>query len=183
MGLEAHLLTVHKVVTRYQPSVVVVDPLNSFKTAGAPEQMYPMLVRLIDFLKAGGVTALFVNVSPGGGDMESSDLEISSLIDTWLLVRNIEKAGWGERNRALYVLKSRGMAHSNQVRELIISDRGLQLIDVVEGRDGVLIGRARRAQQAGGRSARADRNKSAARGNGKRQRKPGGTHHRPGQET
>lgn len=179
MGLEAHLLAVHNVVTRYKPSVVIVDPLNSFRTAGTPEQMYPMLVRLIDFLKAGGITALFVNVSPGGTDVESSDLEISSLIDTWLLVRNIERAGWGERNRALQVLKSRGMAHSNQVRELILSDRGVQLVDVVQGRDGVLIGGARRAQQVPDRSARAD-HKSAARGNGKRKRKarPSGAHQR-----
>jgi circadian clock protein KaiC len=105
-----------------------------------------MLTRLIDFLKVQNVTAFLTNLTGGGEELETTDAEISSLVDTWLLLRDIELNG--ERNRAMYVLKSRGMAHSNQIREFLLTDRGIDLIDPYLGPEGVLMGSARQAQQA-----------------------------------
>jgi circadian clock protein KaiC len=104
-----------------------------------------MLYRLIDYLKAQGVTALLTNLTTGGAAAEKTDVGISSVIDTWILMRDIELGG--ERNRALYVLKSRGMAHSNQVREFLLSSQGLDLQDVYVGPEGVLTGSMRAAQE------------------------------------
>ena len=105
-----------------------------------------MLVRLIDFLKERGITVLMIDLTRAGGVLERSDAQISSLVDTWLLIRDIESGG--ERNRALYVLKSRGMAHSNQVREFVLTGRGVELRDVYLGVNGALTGSARLAQEA-----------------------------------
>jgi circadian clock protein KaiC len=105
-----------------------------------------MLTRLIDFLKGHGITALFTNLITGGKAGESSGLEVSSLVDTWLLLRDVEVAR--ERNRVLYLLKSRGMAHSNQLREFLLTDRGVELIDVYTGPEGVLTGSMRASQEA-----------------------------------
>jgi circadian clock protein KaiC len=110
-----------------------------------------MLIRLIDFLKTRGTTALFTSLTSAGSASETSDSEVSSLTDTWLLVRNIEAGG--ERNRGLYILKSRGMAHSNQVREFILSSDGVKLVDVYRGPGGVLTGSARVNQEAADASA------------------------------
>ena len=97
-----------------------------------------MLMRLIDFLKAQQITALFTSLTHGGDALEQSQAGISSLIDTWLLLRDIELGG--ERNRGMYVLKSRGMAHSNQIREFLLTDHGIELKDVYVGPEGVLTG-------------------------------------------
>jgi circadian clock protein KaiC len=104
-----------------------------------------MVTRLIDFLKAHGITALMTDLTFGGGALEKTNIDISSLVDTWLLLRDIELGG--ERNRAMYVLKSRGMAHSNQIREFLITSDGIDLVDVYTGPEGVLTGSARLSQE------------------------------------
>ena len=145
-GLESHLVTIHKRVRGFMPQVVVVDPLSSFEAAGAEGEVQGMLLRLVDYLKSEGITAFFSSLTAGGSALERSDLEISSLIDTWLLVRDLEAGG--ERNRGLYVLKSRGMAHSNQIREFLLTDHGIELLEVHVGAEGLLTGSLRAAQEA-----------------------------------
>ncbi|HTD66726.1 MAG TPA: circadian clock protein KaiC [Candidatus Limnocylindria bacterium] len=145
-GLETHLTTFHKLVQEFQPRVVIFDPIDSLVQAGTVRDATAMLTRLIDFLKIHHVTALMTNLIPGGQTLENSGVDISSLVDTWLLLRDVELSG--ERNRALYILKSRGMAHSNQIREFLLTDRGIDLQDVYLGAEGVLTGSARQAQEA-----------------------------------
>jgi circadian clock protein KaiC len=145
-GLEMHLVAMHRLVEEFGPSVVVVDPISNLANAGTQTEASLTLVRLVDFLKHKGVTSLFSSLTHGGNAVEATDYGISSLMDSWLLLRNIEYNG--ERNRGLYVLKSRGMNHSNQVREFVITSNGIDLLDVYVGPDGVLTGSARLAQQA-----------------------------------
>jgi circadian clock protein KaiC len=124
-GLEMHLATMYKLVSEVRPQVVVVDPISSFVGAGTTSEAGAMLVRLVDFLKSRGVISLFTNLTRGGTITEESDVGISSIIDTWLLLRDTERDG--ERGDVLYVLKSRGMAHSKQVREFRLTDDGIEL--------------------------------------------------------
>ncbi len=145
-GLETHLAVMLKAVDEFNPSVVIVDPISSFTVGGSEREIKAMCIRLVDFLKGRGVTTLLVNLTRGGDALETTSMDISSLIDTWLLLRDIELNG--ERNRGLYVLKSRGMAHSHQIRELVLTDRGAVLTDVYVGPAGVLTGSARLAQEA-----------------------------------
>jgi circadian clock protein KaiC len=145
-GLETHLAALHKLVNDFHPRVVIVDPITNFLKAGMQAESEAMLMRLIDFLKAQQITALFTSLTRGGTALEQSGAGISSLIDTWLLMRDIELGG--ERNRAMYVLKSRGMVHSNQIREFVLTDRGIELRDVYVGPEGVLTGSMRLAQEA-----------------------------------
>jgi len=145
-GLEMHLSTMHKAVNAFKPQVVIYDPLNSFINGGNANEVKSMLMRLVDFLKTNQITGLFTSLTSGGDALEQSEVGISSLIDTWLLVRDIEIGG--ERNRGLFVLKSRGMAHSNQIREFLLTDHGVKLRDVYVGASGVLTGSARLAQEA-----------------------------------
>jgi circadian clock protein KaiC len=145
-GLEIHLAAMHKFVNEFRPRVVIIDPITNFLRAGTHAEAEAMLMRLIDFLKAQQITALFTSLTHGGGPQEQSAAGISSLIDTWLLMRDIELGG--ERNRGLYVLKSRGMAHSNQIREFLLTDQGIELKDVYVGPEGVLTGSLRLAQEA-----------------------------------
>jgi circadian clock protein KaiC len=145
-GLEMHLTMMHKAVNAFKPQVVVVDPLNSFVVAGNETEVKAMLMRLVDFLKMNQVTGFFTSLTSGNGALERTDVAISSLIDTWLLLRDIEIGG--ERNRGLSILKSRGMAHSNQIREFLLTDHGAELRDVYVGAGGVLTGSARLAQEA-----------------------------------
>src|SRR5512141_1836536 len=145
-GLEMHLTTMHKAVKAFKPQVVIVDPLSSFVIGGNETEVKAMLMRLVDFLKMNRVTGLFTSLASGGGVLEQTDIAMSPLFDTWLLVRDIEIGG--ERNRGLYILKSRGMAHSNQVREFLLTDRGVELRDVYVGASGVLTGSARLTQEA-----------------------------------
>ena len=119
-NLEMHLVTIQKEVTQFRPSVVVVDPVSNLIAAGSVREANAMLTLLIDFLKTEGITAFFTVLTENGGRTEATDVGISSLIDTWMLARDIEVSG--ERNRGLYVLKSRGMNHSNQIREFTLSD-------------------------------------------------------------
>ncbi len=144
-GLETHLAAMYKAVRDFQPRVVVVDPISNFVSAGTVGEIKAMMMRLVDFLKSGGITGLFTSLAHDKST-EQTDLGISSLIDTWLLLRDIELNG--ERNRGLYILKSRGMPHSNQIREFTFSDRGLQISDVYLGPEGVLTGSSRLAQEA-----------------------------------
>jgi circadian clock protein KaiC len=150
-GLETHLATIYRMVRDFRARVVVVDPITNFISVGSSDQIKMMLMRLVDFLKAQQVTGLFTSLIHGGAAAESSDTAISSLIDTWLLLRDTELNG--ERNRVLYVLKARGTAHSNQVREFLITPRGIELVDVYVGGDRVLTGSARLAQEAQERAA------------------------------
>ena len=145
-SMEMHLAMLHKMIDESKPSVVVLDPITTFTAIGNGVEVKSMLTRLIDFLKLHGITAMFTNLTAGDSAPEKTDIGISSLVDTWLLLRNIETNG--ERNRGLYVLKSRGMAHSNQIREFFLSDNGIELLDVYLGPGGVLTGSARQAQEA-----------------------------------
>jgi circadian clock protein KaiC len=146
-GLEGHLASMYRTVREVQPQVVVMDPIGTFLSVSESTDVRALLVRLLDLLKGRQITALFTNLTSAiEGTLEQTDVGISSLTDTWLLLRDFELGG--ERNRILYVLKSRGMAHSNQVREFLLTGRGVELVDVCLGGEGVLVGSARRAQQA-----------------------------------
>ncbi|MHB0936812.1 MAG: circadian clock protein KaiC [Armatimonadota bacterium] len=144
-GLEMHLAMIHDLVRAYQPHAVVIDPITSFLAIGSSNESKAMLMRLVDFLKLEQITGLFTNLTSGGSSPEHSDVAISSVIDTWLLLRDIELGG--ERNRGMYILKSRGMAHSNQIREFLLGPDGIRLVDVYLGTGGVLTGSARVAQE------------------------------------
>jgi circadian clock protein KaiC len=144
-GIEQVLLVTHKGVSSFQPSVVVVDPVTNLLMASSLNEVRSMLTRLVDFLKTQGITAIFTSLTAAGGSLEASEANVSSLMDTWLLLKSIEVGG--ERNRALYVLKSRGMEHSNQIREFVLTDDGLRLLDVYLGAEGVLTGSARVSQE------------------------------------
>ena len=145
-GLEHHLSTTIKLINKIKPLVVIIDPIDAFVIGDNQTEVKTMLLRLVDFLKMKQITAFFASLTSSGNNMELSDISISSLIDTWLLLRDIEIGG--ERNRGLYVLKSRGMAHSNQIREFRLSDNGIELLDVYVGQEGVLTGSARLSQEA-----------------------------------
>ena len=145
-GLEAHLASMHRWISDFQPHLVVLDPISNFVRTGDELQTESMLIRLIDMLKLRKVTAVFTSLTHGRQDLEQSGTAISSLVDTWLLLRDIELAG--ERNRGLYILKSRGMAHSNQIREFVLTANGIELKDVYVGAEGVLTGSMRLAQEA-----------------------------------
>ena len=145
-GLEMHLATIHKQIVEFEPRVVVIDPLTNFTAVGSTTEVRSMLVRLIDFLKSEQITAMFTSLTSGGSVWEQSEVGVSSLMDTWLLLRDLELGG--ERNRIMYILKSRGMAHSNQMREFLLTDHGIELQDVYIGLDGVLTGSSRLAQEA-----------------------------------
>jgi circadian clock protein KaiC len=144
-GLEMHLVTIHKMVRDLQPEVVILDPIGNLTMAGSELDTTSMLTRLMDFLKSQKITAVWTSLT-SGNDTEKTDVGISSLVDTWLLLRDMESGG--ERNRAMYILKSRGMAHSNQIREFLLTDHGIELTDVYLGPQGVLTGSARQTQEA-----------------------------------
>jgi circadian clock protein KaiC len=144
-GLETHLTTIIKLINKFEPNIVILDPINAFVIGENQSEVKTMLLRLVDFLKMKQITAFFTSLTSGGDNIEITDVYISSLIDTWLLLRDIEIGG--ERNRGLYVLKSRGMAHSNQIREFQLTDHGIELLDVYVGSEGVLTGSARLSQE------------------------------------
>ena len=145
-GLEMHLATMFKEIATFKPDVVIVDPITSLADSGTRSESKAMVTRLIDYLKGGQITSLFTSLTQGGHSLQQSEAAMSSLMDSWLLLQDFE--GNGERNRVLYVLKARGMAHSNQIREFLISDRGVDLVDAYIGASGVLTGSARAAQGA-----------------------------------
>ena len=145
-GLEMHLVTFHKVIDGFDPQVFVVDPISNLSAAGTASEVKSILTRLIDHLKMRQISTFLTDLTHFGGGLEHTSEEISSLIDTWLLLRDIELNG--ERNRGLYILKSRGMDHSNQIQEFLLTDQGIGLVDIYTGSGEVLTGSARAAQEA-----------------------------------
>jgi circadian clock protein KaiC len=137
-GLEMHLVKLHRLIDEFKPSVVILDPVTNLATAGNVNDSNSMLIRLIDFLRKKGITAFFISLTSGGKAPEGTDEGMSSIVDTWLLLSDLEAGG--ERNRAMYVLKSRGMPHSNQVREFLITSHGVRLVPTYLGPTGVLTG-------------------------------------------
>ena len=145
-GLEMHLATMFKEIATFKPRVVIIDPITSLMDAGTNSECKAMITRLIDFLKAAQITTLFTSLTQGGQALQQSEASMSSLMDSWLLLQDFE--GNGERNRVFYVLKARGMAHSNQIREFLISNHGIDIVDAYIGASGVLTGSARAAQNS-----------------------------------
>ncbi len=154
-GLEVHLALINKAITEFDPAVVVVDPITNFLAVGDEIETKAMLTRLIDFLKVRQITAMFNSLTGAASEVEDSEVGVSSLMDVWLLVKNIESNG--ERNRGLYVLKARGIGHSNQVREFVLTSHGIELIDAYVGSEGVLMGSARSSQIARETAAEVER--------------------------
>jgi circadian clock protein KaiC len=145
-GIELHLLRIHKLIERVKPQHVVIDPITNLITGSQQKEVYSMLVRLMDHLKGQNITSLFTNLNVNNDQLEQTDIGISSLTDTWILCRDLELNG--ERNRCVYILKSRGMPHSNQIREFVMSSDGIQLIPPYIGSGLVLTGSSRVAQEA-----------------------------------
>jgi circadian clock protein KaiC len=145
-GLEMHLATMFKEIAKYKPHVVIIDPVTSLMDLGTDAEGKGMVTRLIDYLKASQITSFFTSITHVGGVPKENETAMSSLMDAWILLQNFE--GNGERNRVLYVLKARGMKHSNQIREFLISDHGIDVVDAYIGASGVLTGSARVAQSS-----------------------------------
>ncbi len=145
-GLEQHLVAMYDAVMEFKPHIVMVDPISNLTIEHHDLEVKPTLMRLIDLMKREQITAMFTTLTTGTqDDVEDSQVGVSSLMDTWLLLRNVEYNG--ERNRTLFVLKSRGMKHSNQIREFVMTNKGIELVDVYLGSDRVLTGTARAAQE------------------------------------
>ena len=144
-GLEMHLVVMHKLIKDFKPDTVVIDPITNLITVGSASEITSILTRLIDFLQTQQITVVFTALTLNTLIKEQTDESVSSLVDAWLQVRDIELNG--ERNRGLYIMKSRGMKHSNQVREFMITERGLHLEDVYLSPEGVLTGSAREAHK------------------------------------
>ncbi len=145
-GLESYLTLMHKIINEFKPKVVIVDPISSFIVGTNDFEAKSMIMRLVDFLKMNNITGFYTSLTGANTELEHTKINISSLIDTWMILRDLEIGG--ERNRGLHILKSRGMAHSNQIREFILTDNGAQLLDVYKGPEGVLTGSARIAKEA-----------------------------------
>jgi circadian clock protein KaiC len=146
LGLEMHLVKLHAIIEEFTPAIVVIDPITALLAAGSEAEARTMLLRLIDYLKQRQITALMTTLTSGTNSLEHTDVNMSSLVDVWLLLREIESGG--ERNRGIYVIKARGLAHSNQVREFVLTTQGVQLRNVYMGSAGLLTGSARVAQEA-----------------------------------
>ncbi|WP_230198985.1 circadian clock protein KaiC [Geotalea daltonii] len=160
-GLEMHLVTMHKAVEGFSPAIVVIDPISNLVTTATESEVKSMLCRLVDYLKLKQITAFCTDLTTTSASLERTEVGISSLMDAWLLLQNIESSG--ERNRGLYILKARGIAHSNQVREFLLTDQGVNLRDVYVGQGGVLTGAARIAQEAKDRASAIDRRQETER--------------------
>jgi circadian clock protein KaiC len=160
-GLEGHLALLHKVISELVPSAVVMDPVGILSSAGAQEEATLMLVRMLDLFKGKGLTTMLSNLTHGGEALEQTSIAVSSMVDTWLLLKMLE--GNGERNRVLYVLKSRGMSHSNQIREFVINEHGIDLVEPYLGPAGVLTGTARANQELKDELGRDNRRKEEER--------------------
>ena len=142
-GLEMHLVVIYKLIRQFKPKAIVLDPITNLVTVGNVSEVKSVLTRLIDFLQKEQVTVMFNALTSNYDTQDRPDEGVSSLVDAWLLLRDIEFNG--ERNRGLYIMKSRGMKNSNQVREFVITDKGIELVEVFLGPDGVLTGSARAA--------------------------------------
>lgn len=144
-GLETHLLTIQNLIKQFKPQAVIIDPINNFELIGTELEIKSMMTRLIDFLKAQQITALFTSLTTVINPKEHAEVGISSLIDSWLVLQNLEYAG--ERTRGITIVKSRGIAHSNQIREFIITSNGVKLEKIYVGPNGILTGSARLDQE------------------------------------
>ena len=160
-GLETHLARKIQAISEFAPQVVIIDPISGLDTTGTPLEIKSALMRLLDWLRLKGITVMLTDLAMSGTALERTDAAISSLVDTWMVLRDLESNG--ERNRGLHVMKSRGMASSNQVREFIVTDSGIQLTDVYIGPSGMLTGSARVSQEARERAARVSLNEEAER--------------------
>ncbi|MDB6055399.1 MAG: circadian clock kinase KaiC [Verrucomicrobiales bacterium] len=160
-GLEMHLAQMIKAISEFEPDVVIVDPISGLESTGNTLEVKAAIMRLMDFLKMKGITALLTDLTVGSNAPETSNSDVTSLVDTWLVLRDLELNG--ERNRGLHVLKSRGMANSNQVREFILSDNGVQLKDVYIGPNGMLTGSARVAEESRDRAQQVSRHEDVER--------------------
>lgn len=145
VGMEMHLVRMHATLREHKPDVVVMDPISGLIRNGTHHDVSSLLLRIVDFIKSKGATGFYTALMDED-DAQATEISISSLVDTWLLLRNLEVSG--ERNRVLYVLKSRGMPHSNQIREFMLTNRGVKLREVYLGPGGVLTGSARVAREA-----------------------------------
>ena len=145
-GLETHLSVMQKMINEFKPAAVIVDPVSNLNAVANQSNVKTMLTRLLDQLKLDRVTTVLTVLTQGSRTPESTDVDVSSLADTWILLRDIEFGG--ERNRGMDILKSRGMAHSNQIREFVLTDKGVNLLDVYVGPSGVLTGSARLSREA-----------------------------------
>ena len=143
-GLETHLVTIHKVVNDFQPDVVIFDPISNLITVGSTEEVKSMLTRLMDYLKSNQITTLSNSLTIMGHI--EADVGVSSLMDTWIDLKSVESNG--ERNRTIDIVKTRGMYHSNQLREFKLTNEGIKIIDVYLGPAGMLTGSARVSQIA-----------------------------------
>src|ERR1700749_4398342 len=126
-----NLVLMYKLIKQFKPNVVILDTIPNLITVGSVSEVKSMLIRLIDFLQEEQITVMFTALTLNTIVSEQTDEGVSSLVDAWLLVRDIEFNG--ERNRGMFIMKSRGMKHSNQVREFIINDKGIDLVDVFLG--------------------------------------------------
>jgi len=144
-GLEMHLVMIYKLIKQFKPAAIVLDPISNLITVGSVGEVKSILTRLIDFLQSEQVTVMFTALTMNTIVNDQTDEGVSSLVDSWILLRDIELNG--ERNRGLYIIKSRGIKHSNQVREFVISNEGLRLEDVYLGPEGILTGSAREAHK------------------------------------
>ncbi len=140
-GLDMHLLLSQKLIAEYTPKVVIMDPVTSFDDIANTSDVKRIVMKFVDLMKSIGITIVFGSLTPSEVQSESSSINISSIIDSWILLRDLESNG--ERSRAIYVLKSRGMSHSNQVREFLMTDHGIEICDVYIGTGGVATGGAR----------------------------------------
>jgi circadian clock protein KaiC len=145
-GLEMHLAIMLREIARLKPNLVVLDPISAFDRSGDLSEIQAMLLRMVDYLKAHGTTGVFTHLTHAKSDETDTDVGLSSLMDGWILLLNREING--EFNREMYLLKARGMQHSNQVREFIMSANGIVLKAPYIGEGGALTGSARRAQEA-----------------------------------
>jgi circadian clock protein KaiC len=156
-GLEMHLAKMYKIVEKFKPQIVILDPITNLVTIGLLSEVNSMLLRLIDYMQSEGITLMLTALNSGVS--EHIDENVSSLVDAWLLVKDVELDG--ERNRAIYIMKSRGMKHSNEVREFIISSKGLNLVEVCRGPNGILLGTARETKMKEEKAfAKRNKNKS-----------------------
>lgn len=146
LGLEMHLVRLHKIVAEFDPAIVVIDPITAMLRSGTPVDTASMLVRMIDIFKEKRITAVMTSLTSDPDSAEQTEVDISSLIDAWLLLRNLESGR--ERNRGLFILKARGIAHSNQIREFLLTDHGAELREVYLGSAGLVTGSSRLAEEA-----------------------------------
>ena len=142
-GLEMHLVIIYKMVKKFKPSTIIVDPITNLVTVGNKNDVRAILIRLIDFLQHEQITVMFTSLTLGSLFNEQTEESISSLVDVWIMVRELERNG--ERNRDLYIMKARGMKTSNKVREFEITNKGIAIIDVYPGPNGPVVGSERQA--------------------------------------